>query len=360
MPMKPSTFVFVACLLSGCENTSTEHISWEDLSLSHDAEVYIYQDTVTFCQTHKKDPAHIAGQKVLMKPLCKKLKSNHSLESFKQLVGPAALKKKSYLFFNKPSAKATAYYTPLLKGSYDKTSIYKVPVRKKPKNLVQIHTSVFDESQKSIWIGMIEGQKIVPYFERAEIEQSEEDVLFYTDSLVDKFFLQVQGSGYVSFENGDKKLASFAAHNGKSYTSIGRVLVEEEELSLENANMFAIKTWLKNNPSKVETLLNTNERYIFFGWGKDVKGASKRTLEAYKSAAVDPRTMSYGLPFILNTTRTVDGTEQKYILRADDTGAAIRGVGRVDIYAGEGELSEKMAAYQNSDGEMVVFLPRPL
>ncbi|MEC9291977.1 MAG: MltA domain-containing protein [Pseudomonadota bacterium] len=349
---------FCSVALVGCEQTSIKEVSWD--SYKEQDIQYAYTNILAFCEKSKKGPTFVAGESFDFKPACKSLKEDSSLETFKAVFTPAEIHKTKNQFFRKPSAKVTAYYTPALSGSYTKTETYNVPVHSKPKNLVQIHTKLFDEDESNVWIGMIQGNKVVPYYERAEIEQMNGDVLFYTDSLVDKFFLQVQGSGYVNFENGEKKLAAFAAHNGKPYTSIGKVLVDDGELTLENADMFSIKSWIQGNPEQMKPLFNTNPRYIFFGWGRDVKGSSKKTLEAFRSAAIDPKTMSYGLPFILKTTRTVDNTEQTYRLRADDTGGAIKGVGRVDIYAGDGKEAEKMAAHQNSDGEMVVFLPRAL
>lgn len=356
---KTSVFGLIALALMGCEQTYEKTLTWEELNLSQIEEMALFEDMSRFC----KDPKGglVAGRSVNFSEACQAFLKSPTLAQFKERFIPTHLVKKEYIFFEKPVAKATAYYTPLLKGSYEKKGAYQVPIRKKPKDMVTIDTSLFDKASKERWIGMVKNNKVVPYLERAEIEAGTSGgVIVYTDSLIDKFFLQVQGSGYVAFENGEKKLLRFAAHNGRPYTSIGRELVKAGVFSVEDANMFSIRSWLKNHQDEQINLLNKNPRYIFFDWGKEVTGASGRTLEAYRSAAIDPKTMSYGLPFVLKTEETFSKQEKTYVLRADDTGGAIVGVGRVDIYAGEGEMAEKVAAYQNSTGEMVVFLPRPL
>jgi membrane-bound lytic murein transglycosylase len=163
----------------------------------------------------------------------------------------------------------TGYYEPLLRGSRTRSKPYLQPVLGVPPDLLTIDLgSVLTDLKGMRLRGRLQGNKVVPYFSRAEITAQEKDapdrVLLYVDDAVELFFLQVQGSGRVRLPDGSVVRLAYADQNGHPYHSIGKVLVERGEMTLEQASMASIKQWARANPSRLSELLNANPSYVFF------------------------------------------------------------------------------------------------
>ena len=188
---------------------------------------------------------------------------------------------------------------------------------------------------------------------------------------IDVFFLQIQGSGRLRFKDGQLLRAGYAANNGKPYKSIGKILIERGELSKDQASKDSIEDWMEKNGRKAaRDLMNENPRYIFFaeqslGQNKGPRGAMQVPLTAMGSMAVDPRYYPYGMPIWVETRlpqkgRDFRGKAQSILLMAQDTGNAIKGPMRGDIFFGSGDAAGARAGVMKHQGRWAVFLPKAL
>ncbi len=263
----------------------------------------------------------------------------------------------------------TGYYEPLLRGSRTRMKGYEQPVRGVPDDLLTIDLSaVFPELKDKRVRGRLEGNKVVPYWSRAEIaakgEQLPGKTLLYVDDAVELFFLQVQGSGRVRLADGGMTRLNYADQNGHPYQSIGKTLVERGELKLEEASMQGIQAWARANPSRLNALLNANPSYVFF---REVPnsdggpiGALGVPLTAERSIAIDPRSVPLGSPVFLATTRPNSAQPMNRLVMAQDTGGAIKGAVRADFFWGFGKEAGEQAGRMKQGGRMWILLPAEL
>jgi len=260
----------------------------------------------------------------------------------------------------------TGYYEPQLRGSRLRSKGFEQPVRGVPDDLLTIDLgAVFPELKDKRVRGRLEGNKVVPYWSRAEInargEQLPGKTLLYVDDAVELFFLQVQGSGRVKLPDGSMVRLNYADQNGHPYQSIGRLLVERGELKLEEASMQGIQAWARANPAKLDGLLNANPSYVFFREVPNSKdgpvGALGVPLTAERSAAIDPRSVPLGTPIFLATTRPNSPQPLNRLLMAQDTGGAIKGAVRVDFFWGFGKAAGDMAGKMKQSGRVWVLWP---
>jgi membrane-bound lytic murein transglycosylase A len=261
----------------------------------------------------------------------------------------------------------TGYYEPLLKGSRSKSSQYPFPLYKQPADLITVDLGeTYPELKNKRIRGKLNGNKLVPYPTRAEIETTPSPLagneLVWINDIVDGFFLQVQGSGLVQFENGENMHVGYADQNGQTYNSIGRVLIERGELNKDQAGMQGIKDWARDNPQKLRELLNANPSYVFFrelpAGLTGPLGALGVPLTAERSAAVDPRYVPLGAPIFLSTTQPNTNKPLKKLMLAQDTGGAIKGGVRADYFWGAGESAGKQAGSMKQKGRIWVLLPK--
>jgi len=260
----------------------------------------------------------------------------------------------------------TGYYEPLLRGSRTQTSSFAQAVRGVPDDLLTIDLSaIFPELKDKRVRGRLEGNKVVPYWSRAEIGARGDKVpsrtLLYTDDAVELFFLQVQGSGRVKMPDGSMVRLNYGDQNGHPYQSIGKVLIERGELKLEEASMQGIQAWARANPARLNDLLNANPSYVFFrempNSADGPQGALGVPLVAERSIAVDPRSVPLGAPVFLATTRPNSNQAMNRLVMAQDTGGAIKGAVRADFFWGFGKEAGELAGRMKQAGKMWVLLP---
>jgi membrane-bound lytic murein transglycosylase A len=260
----------------------------------------------------------------------------------------------------------TGYYEPLLHGSRTRTAGFDQPVRGVPDDLLTIDlATVFPELKDKRVRGRLEGNKVVPYWSRAEIvargDKLPARTLLYVDDAVELFFLQVQGSGRVKLADGSTIRLNYADQNGYPYQSIGRVLVDRGELKLEEASMQGIQAWARANPGRLDELLNSNPSYVFFREAANSNGgpvgALGVPLTAERSIAVDPRSVPLGAPVFLATTRPNSTKPLNRLVLAQDTGSAITGAVRADFFWGFGKEAGEQAGRMKQSGRMWVLLP---
>ncbi|UCV11239.1 MltA domain-containing protein [Dechloromonas denitrificans] len=260
----------------------------------------------------------------------------------------------------------TGYYEPLLRGSRTKVKGFEQPIRAVPDDLLTIDLSaLFPELKDKRVRGRVEGNKVVPYWSRAEIgargDRLPGKTLLYVDDAVELFFLQVQGSGRVKLTDGSTVRVNYADQNGHPYQSIGRVLVDRGELKLEEASMQGIQAWARANPARLDELLNANPSYVFFRENPNSKdgpaGALGVPLTPERSIAIDPRSVPLGAPVFLATTRPNSVQAMNRLVMAQDTGGAIKGAVRADFFWGFGKAAGEQAGRMKQTGRLWVLLP---
>lgn len=266
------------------------------------------------------------------------------------------------------SGLVTGYYEPLLRGSRQKNAVYSQPVLAVPPDLLTIELSDVLPDLKNMRLrGRLEGNKVVPYYSRADIISREKEyanrVLLWVDDAVELFFLQIQGSGRVKLPDGRMVRVGYADQNGHPYQSVGRVLIDRGEISAEQASMQGIQSWARANPAKLDSVLNANPSYVFFREMPNAKpdegppGALGVPLIGGRSIAVDPRSVPLGAPIFLATTRPNSAEPLRRLVLAQDTGGAIRGVVRADFFWGFGAEAGSLAGRMKQQGQMWAILP---
>lgn len=261
----------------------------------------------------------------------------------------------------------TGYYEPLLRGSRTKSAQYPYPLYASPDDLITVELdALFPELKFKRVRGRLVGNKLVPYYNRAEIETETSPIkgleFVYIDDIIDVFFLQIQGSGLVQLDDGEQIHVGYANQNGHNYSSIGRLLIERGELTLPQASMQGIKHWARNNLPKVRELLNNNPSYVFFrelpAGLPGPLGALGVPILAERSVAVDPKFVPLGAPVFLSTTEPNSNKPLNRLVMAQDTGGAIKGGVRADFFWGAGAEAGARAGAMKQTGKIWVFLPK--
>lgn len=262
----------------------------------------------------------------------------------------------------------TGYYEPLTHGSRTRHGVYQTPVYGLPGDLVSVDLGLFrPEWRGERMAGRVTGQRLVPYPTRAEIDVTPPaaSVLFYGDNPVSVFFLHIQGSGRAMLDDGTTIRVAYAGQNGRPYTPIGHILIHTGALSRANVSMQTIRNWLKANPSAARQVMETDQSFVFF---KELpvgdaalgsNGAEGVALTPMASIAVDLRHHAMGVPLFVDTA-TSNGHALQSLFVAQDTGGAIRGPTRADIFFGFGKQAEDLAGAMRSPGRLYVLLPKPL
>jgi membrane-bound lytic murein transglycosylase A len=265
------------------------------------------------------------------------------------------------------SGMVTGYYEPLLRGSRTRTSVYKYALYAVPQDLLVIDlASVYPDLKHMRLRGRVEGNRVVPYLARGEIEKDPAPLkgleLAWVDDPVELFFLHIQGSGQVQLENGERLRVGYAEQNGHPFRSLGRLLIQRGELPPERASMQGIKDWARRHPSKVQRFMNENPSFVFFrelpGDLPGPIGSLGVPLTAERSIAVDPRVIPLGVPVYLATTWPNSPQPLNRLMVAQDTGGAINGGVRADFFWGFGDGAGSLAGKMRQAGRMWVLLPK--
>ncbi len=267
---------------------------------------------------------------------------------------------------NEPMGLFTGYYEPELTGRWAPEAEYQIPIYSRPEDLVSIdlgqHRAELAGTQLA---GRVVDNKLVPYYTRAEINGGalrgrELEVIWVADP-VDAFFLHIQGSGRVRLPDGSTVRVGYAGRNGRRYTSIGRELVAMGAMPLDDVTAPAIRDWLRANPAAGTQLMNRNESYVFFRVieGEGPLGAQGVPLTAGRSLAIDRAFLPLGAPVWLDTTDPLaDGAPLRRLLVTQDTGSAINGPVRGDVFWGFGETAARRAGLMKQRGRYYILLPK--
>ena len=298
---------------------------------------------------------------------CKELPSVKTNEGLKQLIVdnfyPVYLESTDTLF--------TGYVELEIKGRREPSineAPKAVPIFKKPPNIISVNLEKFGEEFKGKKLtGMIEANKFIPVPSRKIIENKKmfkEHILAYVDDPALAYFLHIQGSGVITLPSGEKLSVGYAGDNGKTYYSIGKKLIQDGKINKKNMSMQAILEWMRNNEEAAFDLMQRNERFIFFRERNSLeapKGSSGTSVTSMHSAAIDNSFIPYHLPLWVEVDNFYLNNKNKRLTNifiAQDTGSAIKGLTRIDLFLGKGTTAEKIAGKLNSRGKVWLLLPK--
>ncbi len=269
----------------------------------------------------------------------------------------------------------TGYYEPVIEGSRTRTDVYNVPVYRRPSNLFvrgfsQDAPSLPNKGQVFRKIGR---RKLVPYYDRAEIEDGAIAgrglEICWLKSQTDLLFAQIQGSARVRLEDGSTVRINYDAYNGYPYTAVGRILIDRGIIPKEQMSMQKIREWMDQNPDGASELRRQNRSYVFFrevnlSDKDEAVGAQGVPLTPGRSIAVDKSLHVYGTPFFIEGELPIESAQSKTPFRrlmvAQDTGSAITGPARADIYYGAGLDAGRVSGRFRHNMRFVMLVPKSL
>lgn len=260
----------------------------------------------------------------------------------------------------------TGYYEASLHGSMNKDENYKYPLYSRPEDLVMVELGSFREELKGQRIaGRVEEGNLLPYETREEIVAGawphNDKVLVWVNNAVDAFFVQIQGSGVVELPDGSNIRIGYAGQNGYPYYAIGRELVKRGYLTKESVSMQSIKAWLTEHSEQADEIMNTNKSYVFFRKIENSGpiGGEGVALTPYRSLAIDHSLFPYGVPIWLEAEASGNGDSPiQRLMISQDTGGAIRGGIRGDVFWGYGNEAEAQAGAMKSNGRYWFLVPQ--
>ncbi len=260
----------------------------------------------------------------------------------------------------------TGYYEAELRGSLRREGRYQTPIYTRPAELVTVDLGQFRSELRGQRIaGRVRDGRLEPFATRAEIEAGalagRNLEILWVDDPVDSFFLHIQGSGRVRMVDGSTVRLGYESQNGHPYVAIGRELVRRGEMPLDQVSMPSIRTWLAAHPDQAAQVMAANPSYVFFRRteGEGPIGAQGAALTPGRSLAVDRRYVPMGVPVWLDTLDPFDANRPlRRLVVAQDTGGAITGVVRGDIFFGYGAAAAEQAGQMRRQGRYYLLLPR--
>ena len=269
----------------------------------------------------------------------------------------------------------TGYYEPIVDGSPTWSEQFQVPVYRKPSNLIPAGRRRLTEGfpNKGTVGRKLGRKKIVPYYERGEIEDGvltgrNLEICWLSDP-IDLLFIQIQGSARIRMPDGSIVRVNYAAHNGHPHSLVGRFLIENGAIPREEMSMDRIRKWMEENPEEAKEIRAKNKSYVFFREAalsaeEEPKGAQGVSLTPGRSIAVDKALHVYGTPFFIEAELPIDSgkptTKFRRLMVGQDTGSAIVGPARADLYFGAGQEAGTVAGRVRHPGRFAMLVPRQL
>ena len=268
----------------------------------------------------------------------------------------------------------TGYYEPIVDGSRLPTGIFKVPIYRRPRDLVPpLHAAGPGFPNRGQSLRRTSGGQLVPYYDRGEILDGALDgqhlEICWIKNQMDALLIQLQGSARVRLEDGTILRINYDSHNGYPFVPITRILIERNMIPREAISLERIREWIRANPENAEEVQRQNRSFMFFritGLDDDREpaGAQGVRLTPGRSIAVDNSLHVYGTPFFIQTSLSPTNEKRSVTLHrlmvAQDTGSAIVGPARADIYWGAGDEAGRVAAHLRHAGDLVMLVPRGL
>lgn len=263
----------------------------------------------------------------------------------------------------------TGYYEAALNGARNRTGPYRYPLRARPDDLVMVDLGAFREDLKGRRIaGRVKEGRLYPYENHQEIVKGklppdQDKVLAWTDDPIGAFFMQIQGSGRINFNDGESMRIGYAGQNGHPYYAIGRELIKRGHLEKDKVSLQSIRGWLQQNPDEAWEIMFTNPSYVFFKQldSSGPLGGEGVVLTPRRSIAVDHTRIPYGAPLWVDIEPPAEKEPPlRQIMIAQDTGGAIRGPVRGDVFWGHGPRAEYLAGKMKSKGRYWLLLPKTI
>ena len=259
---------------------------------------------------------------------------------------------------------ATGYYEPEIAASLSPQPGYDVPVYRRPADLIDVSLGDFAASLKGRTVrGRVQGTRLVPYATREQIAAGalvgRQLELAWAADPYEAFFLEIQGSGRLRLPDGRIIRIGYDGQNGRDYVAIGRLLIDQGKLERGKAGMKEIIAWLRANPAEAPAVLNANPSKIFFRElkGDGPIGAMGAAVAPFISVAADPAFIPLGAPLLVETTLTSPATPFTRLMVAQDTGGAIKGANRIDLFLGPGPEAAAIAGAQSSPARLILLIP---
>jgi len=268
----------------------------------------------------------------------------------------------------------TGYFEPIFDGSLTPDETFKYPIYRQPDDLVKIDMSLFSKKFKGQSIvARIEGNKVIPYYSRRNIEmekalQGRNLEIAWLKDPVDVAFLHIQGSGRLSLPDGKSTLVGYKASNGHPYRSIGRYLLDMGFMNREQMSMQGIRKYLAENPDMINRVLDHNPSYVFFHvLDSGPLGSINVPVTPGRSLALDARLFPKGALAFMKCRKPVVNDQgeitrwkefSRFVLN-QDTGGAIKGAGRADLFWGIGPYAETAAGHMQHDGVLYILIKKP-
>ncbi len=364
-------------------DTQYEPVDWTELDgWSSDDHAAAFAAFVTSCRTldakHNNRERDLSAIPLALKDICQRAKEAVPLDEdgarqfFEDNFRPILINR-----LGDTAGFLTGYYEPIIDGSRVPTGQFTAPLYRRPPNLVvsgwrRLGKNVFPS--KGVFVGRRVGRrKIVPYYTRAEIEDGALDgwhlEICYLHDQVDVLFAQIQGSARIRLEDGTILRVNYDSHNGWPYTPVGRILIDDKLMTKDQVSMQSIRTWMEANPDLANEVRRQNKSYVFFritglSTEDEAVGGEGVELMPGRSIAIDRALHAYGTPFFIEAELPIANqkAETKFdrLVIAQDTGSAIVGPARADIYFGAGDEAARIAGRIKNAGEFVMLLPRQL
>ncbi|WP_413908516.1 murein transglycosylase A [Desulfobacula sp.] len=391
-------FVIIACCFSGCYpgireeitqfsslkklNPETyplfvDNIEFQGLTASIDNSLLYFKKVPLERKFHYGKEIYTAGHIILsletFKAFLEKEPSGKALNDFIKsdfIVYEAAGNEDDKVLF-------TGYFEPIFDGRIEKSEEFLYPVYSRPQDLLEIDLSAFSDQYKGHKRLMARvndsTKRVVPYYSRQQINAIEDfhtrsKPVVWLKSRVDRFFLEVQGSGRINLGNGDVLRVHYATSNGNAYRSIGLYLIGKNEILKENMSMQAIRTWLEQHPQRMDEVLHHNESFVFFQTEDGGPyGSLGVEVTALRSIATDSSLFPKGalcfmqaqLPDKKNSPYLKEWENVSFFVLNQDTGGAIKGPARADLFCGNGDYAEFTAGHMNKYGKLFFLVLKP-
>ncbi len=256
---------------------------------------------------------------------------------------------------------ATGYYEPEIAGARTQSSGFTVPIYKRPSDIIDVDLGLFSDDLKGKRVrGRIKGSNLIPYADRAEIEEGwlagRGLELAWAADPVEFFFLQVQGSGRLRLPDGSVMRIGYDGQNGRDYTGIGKLMKDRGLLGPGQTSMQGIMAYLRANPEEGRAIMRENKSWVFFKelTGAGPLGALGLPVTPKGTVAADPMFVPLGAPVLLSTDRP----EVNGLWVAQDTGGAIKGSNRFDTFWGAGNDARTVAGGMSARGSAFLLLPK--
>ncbi|NER60887.1 transglycosylase [Pseudomonas sp. MAFF212428] len=361
--------VSLLALLAGCNGSAPEkttphplatysQATWKDLPAVSDSDLVAgFNAWRSACERLKRDTVWATTCEAAMQVPDDATQIRGFLQTQLQVYGLRSAD-------NSANGLITGYYEPVYPGSMTQTASATVPVYGIPDDLVVVALdSIYPELKGKRLRGRLDGRTLKPY-DTAEVIQRQgvkAPVLAWLTDPMDLQFLQIQGSGRIQLASGQQLRVGYADQNGHPYRPVGRWLVEQGQLKKEDVTMGSIHAWAQANPTRVPELLASNPSYVFFSTRPDSnegpRGSLNVPLTAGYSVAIDRKVIPLGSLLWLSTTRP-DGAPVVRPVAAQDTGGAITGEVRADLFWGTGSEAGQLAGDMKQQGQIWLLWPK--